>query len=94
MAPTTWLPLSLLAARAADAAGAAGGSDSLETVSDYLAAQWLNPGDILSVLLLLGPDIIQRAVAQLAGRAITPVAFSFGWVASSASALLATFGGN
>ncbi len=64
------------------------------TVSDYFTIQWLNPSDILSVLLLLGPDIVQRAVAQLAGRAITPVAFSFGWVAYAASALLAALGGN
>lgn len=64
------------------------------TVSDYLTVQWLNPGDILSVLLLLGPDIVQRAVAQLAGRAVTPVVFSFGWVAYAASALLTAFGGS
>jgi hypothetical protein len=64
------------------------------TVSDYLTVQWLNPGDILSVLLLLGPDIVQRAVAQLVGRVVTPVAFSFGWVAYAASVLLAAFGGN
>jgi hypothetical protein len=63
------------------------------TVSDYLGAQWLNPGDILSILLLLGPDIVQGAVAQMAGRTITPVAFSFGWVAYAASALLNAVGG-
>jgi hypothetical protein len=63
------------------------------TVSDYLAAQWRNPADILSVLLLVGPDVVERAIAQLAGRAITPVAFSFGWVAYAASALLSSFGG-
>ncbi|GAB1314548.1 Solute carrier family 40 protein (Fragment) [Madurella fahalii] len=48
--------------------------------------------DILSVLMLIGPDIIQKAVAQLAGHVITPVAFSFGWVAYAVSALLRTFG--
>lgn len=63
-------------------------------VPNYLTQQWQNPSDILSVLLLLGPDIVQRSVAQLAGRAITPVAFSFGWVAYSVSALLSAFGGN
>ncbi|KAF7588228.1 hypothetical protein BBP40_005979 [Aspergillus hancockii] len=62
------------------------------TVSDYLSAQWKNPSDILSVLMLLGPDIVQRAVAQLAGRIVTPVAFSFGWVAYAASALLSSVG--
>ena len=58
-----------------------------------LSAQWRNPKDILSVLLILGPDIVQSAVAQLAGRGITPVAFSFGWVAYAASALLSSVGG-
>jgi len=62
-------------------------------ILDYLTQQWQGPSDILSVLLLLGPDIVQRSVAQLAGRTITPVAFSFGWVAYSVSALLSAFGG-
>ncbi|AEO68450.1 uncharacterized protein THITE_14002, partial [Thermothielavioides terrestris NRRL 8126] len=61
-------------------------------MSSWMLSQWRNPGDILSVLLLLGPDVIQRAIAQLAGRAITPVAFSFGWVAYAVSALLSSFG--
>ncbi|PWY94985.1 hypothetical protein BO94DRAFT_530874, partial [Aspergillus sclerotioniger CBS 115572] len=62
------------------------------TAADYFAAQWVNPSDIFSVLLLLGPEIVQQAVAQLAGRIITPVAFSFGWVAYSATALLSMVG--
>jgi hypothetical protein len=66
---------------------------NLNTVSGVLAAQWSNPSDILSILLLLGPDVVQRAVAQQAGRVITPVAFSFGWVAYAVSALLSAFGG-
>ena len=56
-----------------------------------LAIQWQNPGDILSLLLLIGGDVVQRAIAQLFGIYIqpcrngprlylTPVAFSFGWV--------------
>src|SRR4051794_10865940 len=65
-----------------------------DTVQDYLAAQWVNPSDILSILLLLGPEIVQGAVAQLAGRAITPVAFSFGWVAYASRALLNAVGGS
>ncbi|KAF7921446.1 hypothetical protein EAE99_007754 [Botrytis elliptica] len=62
------------------------------TTADYFASQWVDPSDIFSVLLLLGPEIVQQAVAQLAGRAITPVAFSFGWVAYSAKALLSMIG--
>jgi hypothetical protein len=72
-----------------------GNSDTQDASSlDYLAQQWQNPGDILSVLMLLGPDIIQGAIAQLSGRAITPVAFSFGWAAYAFNALRATIGGN
>jgi hypothetical protein len=42
-------------------------------------AQLRNPGDVFSVLLLLGGDIVARAIAQLVGpRGFTPVAFSFG----------------
>lgn len=58
-----------------------------------LKAQWTNPSDILSFLLLLGPDVIQRALAQVVGRRITPVAFSFGWVAYAVNSLLSTVGG-
>ncbi|KAI1080627.1 hypothetical protein F5B20DRAFT_579874 [Whalleya microplaca] len=80
-------PLDLLMPRDAKATvGAPAG------VSDILRAQWGNPSDVLSVLLLLGPDTVQRAVAQLAGRVVVPVAFSFGWVAYASSALLKTFG--
>lgn len=90
MAPAwiTW-PLS---ARQTVTEGVAASSDST-SVSALLAAQWKNPGDILSILLLLGPDVVQRAIAQLTGRAITPVAFSFGWVAYGVGALLSSFGG-
>ena len=45
-------------------------------------SQWQNPNDILTILTIIGGDIVQRAVAQLSGHPsyITPVAFSFGWV--------------
>lgn len=63
------------------------------TASEFLAAQWRNPSDILSVLMLLGPEIVQKAIAQLTGRIITPVAFSFGWVAFAASSILRVVSG-
>lgn len=59
-----------------------------------LKLQWHNPTDILSFLLLLGPDVIQRAIAQQVGHNITPIAFSFGWVAYSLGALISVFGGD
>lgn len=49
---------------------------------DELKQQWIRPTDVLSVLLLLGGEIVNRALAQLAGGAITPVAFSFGAILS------------
>lgn len=45
---------------------------------DELKQQWIQPTGVMSVLLLLGGEIVNRALAQLAGGAITPVAFSFG----------------
>jgi hypothetical protein len=60
-----------------------------------IKSNWQNPGDILSVLMLIGGDIVQRAVAQLTGSdsfSITPVAFSFGWVAYSVNAVLSSVG--
>lgn len=40
--------------------------------------QWHNPTDVFSVLLILGGDVVARALAQLSGSPVTPVAFSFG----------------
>lgn len=40
--------------------------------------QWSHPKDVFSVLLILGGDIVGRALAQLAGGWLTPVTFSFG----------------
>jgi hypothetical protein len=57
-----------------------------------LSAQWTNPSDVLSVLLLIGGDIVQKALAQTTGGILTPVCFSFGWVAYSLTALVGLFG--
>lgn len=74
------------------------------STADELRLQWVNPGDILSLLLLIGGDIVQKAIAQLVGYriripgtegvslSIAPVAFSFGWVAYGFSNLLSTIG--
>lgn len=45
---------------------------------DQLRSQWILPGDVFSVLLILGGDVVARALAQLAGSGLAPVAFSFG----------------
>jgi hypothetical protein len=43
--------------------------------------QWVNPSDIFTALLILGGDggeMVSKAVAQLAGHGLIPVAFSIG----------------
>lgn len=63
------------------------------TISEQLKLQWGNPRDILSLLLLVGGDVIQQALAQQSGdRFPTPVVFSFGWVGYAFTALLSVVG--
>ncbi|RYP27936.1 hypothetical protein DL767_007463 [Monosporascus sp. MG133] len=37
------------------------------STAEELQGQWANPADILSLLLLIGGDIVQKAIAQLVG---------------------------
>jgi hypothetical protein len=46
--------------------------------SDEFSAQWTHPGDVFSVLLILGGDVVGRALAQCAGGWLRPPSFSFG----------------
>jgi hypothetical protein len=47
--------------------------------ADWFRDEWKSPSNYaFTILLLLGGDVITRALAQLAGGRITPVAFSFG----------------
>ncbi|KAH7304229.1 hypothetical protein B0I35DRAFT_414522 [Stachybotrys elegans] len=62
--------------------------------SSAFRTQWTDPSDIFSVLLILGGDVVARALAQLTGSSFTPVAFSFGWVAYAVSAVVASVGEN
>ncbi|KAH7150347.1 hypothetical protein B0J13DRAFT_499347 [Dactylonectria estremocensis] len=75
----------------------------MSSSAESLRSQWANPGDILSILLLIGGDIVQKAIAQLVGHqvrlpgtkthlSIAPVAFSFGWATYAFSNLLAAVG--
>jgi hypothetical protein len=73
-----------------------GGSQTSESSStsaaEHLRTQYNFPKEILAVLSIIGGDIIQKACAQEAGTSrITPVAFSFGWVAYAFSALMSAF---
>ena len=63
-----------------------------KTASQQFLAQVRNPSEIFSVLLIIGGDIIQKAVVQMTGRKVTLVAFSFGWVAYAFGSLVAAFG--
>ncbi|KAK5000608.1 hypothetical protein LTR66_000581 [Elasticomyces elasticus] len=56
--------------------------------------QWTHPGDVFSVLLILGGEVVNRALAQLAGTSATPVTFSFGWVAYAVTAVVSAVGEN
>ncbi|KAE8153290.1 hypothetical protein BDV25DRAFT_137045 [Aspergillus avenaceus] len=61
--------------------------------SGLFRSQFSNPKEVLSVLLLIGGDVIQKAVAQMAGPTFfTPVAFSFGWVSYSFNSLMDAVG--
>jgi len=64
-------------------------------------SQWQNPSDVLTILQIIGGDVVQKAIAQLAGYRIrlgslyftvAPVAFSFGFVSYSVSSMLAAVG--
>ncbi|KAH6641068.1 hypothetical protein F5144DRAFT_484354 [Chaetomium tenue] len=54
--------------------------------------QWKHPKDAFVVLMILGGDIVARALAQLVGSCLTPVAFSFGWVAYAITAVVSVIG--
>lgn len=70
-------------------------SQSWAAASNEFAAQWTQPSDIFSVLLIVGGDVVQLALASVTGGSpLTPIAFSFGWVAYAISAVLSAVGDN
>ena len=66
--------------------------DSDSSATHPLRKQFIHPAEVLGILLIIGGDVIQKAIAQLAGRRVAPVAFSFGWVSYSFGALLSVWG--
>jgi hypothetical protein len=66
------------------------------STNSEVRSQRRNPADILSLLLLVGGDVIQQAIGQLSGDPYlpTPVVFSLGWVAYTFKALLLAAGDN
>ena len=67
-------------------------TDTSPSATTLLRQQFEHPAETLGILLIIGGDIIQKAIAQLAGRRTAPVAFSFGWVSYSFGALLSVWG--
>lgn len=66
-----------------------------DPASNYFTRQFQNPSGVMSVLLLLGGDIVQKAVAQLTGGrhdVLTPAVFSFGWVAYAVGSIATAAG--
>ncbi|KAF3483180.1 uncharacterized protein GIQ15_02504 [Arthroderma uncinatum] len=59
-----------------------------------ISIHWADPKDILSVLFILGGDLVEHAFAQLVGTAVPPVAFSFGCVSYGLSAVVSAIGKN
>jgi hypothetical protein len=57
-----------------------------------LASQWSNPSDVSTLLMIIGGDVVQSALAQSTGKWYTPVCFSFGWVSYAFIALLHVIG--
>lgn len=57
-----------------------GSSFDPSVTSHEFRDQWIHPGDVFTVLLIVGGDVVARALAQLAGSGLTPAAFSFGTV--------------
>ena len=57
-----------------------------------LKSQFSNPSDVTTVLMIIGGDVVQKALAQSTGTLFTPVCFSFGWVSFSYTSLMSILG--
>ncbi|KAI1330422.1 hypothetical protein F5Y16DRAFT_363094 [Xylariaceae sp. FL0255] len=64
-------------------------------VSAAFRDEWSSPSDYaFTILLLVGGDVVAKALAQLSGSRLTPVAFSFGWVSYATGAINSAVGEN
>ncbi|KAJ8133032.1 hypothetical protein O1611_g592 [Lasiodiplodia mahajangana] len=62
-----------------------------DTITE-LTKQWMNPSVVVAmVLMFVGGNVIQEALAQSTGRVLTPVCFSFGWISYAFSSLKSSF---
>ncbi|KAF2226300.1 hypothetical protein BDZ85DRAFT_287387 [Elsinoe ampelina] len=68
----------------------------MASTTTWLISQWTNPRDIFTVLLIVGGDVVQLAIAQICAGPVpwlAPVPFSFGWVSYAMTATMAAVGG-
>ncbi|KAI0159973.1 hypothetical protein GGR52DRAFT_171747 [Hypoxylon sp. FL1284] len=66
-----------------------------DDTGDVLRDQFINPQGIIAVLLLIGGDVVQKAIAQGTGGKhdiFTPVVFSFGWVSYAFNSVAGAIG--
>ncbi|KAI0867307.1 hypothetical protein GGS24DRAFT_516170 [Hypoxylon argillaceum] len=63
-------------------------SDAIIRFSSQLA----NPSNVVTVLMVIGGDVVQKALAQSTGCLYTPVCFSFGWVTYAFVVLVSMMG--
>ncbi|KAJ5673625.1 hypothetical protein N7507_002752 [Penicillium longicatenatum] len=66
----------------------------MATAAVALREQWKEPSDVFTVLLIVGGEVVRRALGAVSGGILTPVPFSFGWAAYAISALLSAAGEN
>ncbi|KAJ5798542.1 uncharacterized protein N7503_007838 [Penicillium pulvis] len=59
-----------------------------------LRAQWKEPSDVFTVLLIVGGEVVRCALGAMSGGILTPVTFSYGWAAFAISAILSAAGEN
>ena len=62
-----------------------------------MLTRFIDPGDIFTLLMIIGGDVVQVAIAQVSGGPVTiftPVVFSFGWVTYAVQAMLSAVGEN
>lgn len=58
-----------------------------------LRSQWSDPSDVSTILMVIGGDVVQKALTQGTGTPyFTPVCFSFGWVSYAFMALVEIIG--
>ncbi|KAJ6436689.1 hypothetical protein O9K51_10808 [Purpureocillium lavendulum] len=58
-----------------------------------LARQWANPSIVVAtVLMFVGGNAVQEALAQSTGALFTPVCFSFGWIGYTLATIKDVFG--